>query len=198
MIRWFAGFVLSLGTPIWAQDLPALYSVTGVAADDVLNLRASPSASGEVIGSLAPDAKAVEVVAFDGDWAVINVDGVAGYAAGRFLAPDGGPGWSSLERPVICSGTEPFWSLAIDPATGSAGFSTPEQPEPRNMAIKDVWPATDWSKSAAVSLPVGLAVLRGADCSDGMSDQRFGIAVDLFLQDAGGLRLTGCCNLQVE
>lgn len=186
---------LSLGTPLRAQELPALYAVSGVASDDVLNLREGPDAGSQIIGHLAPDATGVEVVAFEGDWAVINSEGLAGYAARRFLTAEEGPAWSALERPILCAGTEPFWSLTLDPAARSAGFSTPDAPEARQLGIEDLWPAQPWARSAAISLPVGLAVLRGEECSDGMSDQRFGIAVDLFLRDAGGLRLVGCCSL---
>lgn len=189
-------FLFSLiAAPLWAEGLPALYSVTGVASDDVLNLRESPDSSAAIVGKLAPDASGVEVVAFADEWAVINVDGVAAYAASRFLTREDGPDWATLQRPILCSGTEPFWSLALDPSAGSAGFSTPEYPEPRSIPIDDTWPGNDWTTSAAVSLPVGLAVLRRAECSDGMSDQQFGIAVDLFLNDADGLRLAGCCTL---
>ena len=198
MIRIVLLWIALLCTPLHAENLPALYSVTGVAANDVLNLRERPDSSAAIVGRLAPDASGVEVVAFADDWAVINVDGVAAYAARRFLSREDGPDWVTLQRPILCAGTEPFWTLAVDPSTASAGFSTPEQPEPRLLAIDDLWPGNAWTTSAAVSLPVGLAVLRQAECSDGMSDQQFGIAVDLFLRDAGGLRLAGCCSLSQD
>ena len=198
MIRIALLWLCLLCTPLFAEELPALYYVTGVSADDVLNLRERPDSSAAIIGRLAPDASGVEVVAFAENWAVINVDGVAAYAARRFLTREDGPDWAALQRPILCAGTEPFWTLAVDPATASAGFSTPEQPEPRLLAIDDLWPGNAWTTSAAVSLPVGLAVLRRAECSDGMSDQQFGIAVDLFLRDAGGLRLVGCCSLSQD
>ena len=195
MIRTVLLWLLLLCAPLRAEELPALYSVTGVAADDVLNLRERPDSGSAIIGRLAPDASGVEVVAFADDWAVINVDGVAAYAARRFLTREDGPDWASLQRPIFCSGTEPFWSLALDPSTASARFSTPGQPDPKPLAIDDLWSGNAWTASAAVSLPVGLAVLRRQDCSDGMSDQQFGIAVDVFLQDSDGLRLVGCCGL---
>lgn len=195
MTRWLWLALFLLCGPIRAEDLPAYFSVTGVSPDDVLNLRESPDPTAPIIGGLAPDASGIEVVAFVDEWAVVNSDGVAAYAARRFLMREDGEAWSSLTSPVICSGTEPFWSLALDPSGGSAGFSTPERPDPMALAILELWPAEPWSSSAAVSLPVGMAVLRGTECSDGMSDQKFGIAIDLFLHESDGLRLVGCCSL---
>jgi uncharacterized membrane protein len=198
MKHWFWLWLSLTVGPLQAEVFPAFYSVTGVAADDVLNLRARPDPATEILGTLAPDATGIEVMAIVDGWAVINTDGVSAYAAGRFLRREAGPDWTTLQQPLTCAGTEPFWSLAIDPGAGTAGFSTPDQPDAHVLEIDEVWPAEPWSRSAAVSLPVGMAVLRGEECSDGMSDQRFGIAVDLFLRDAGGLRLAGCCSLAPE
>ena len=67
--------------------LPALYDVTGVAADDALNIRAEPAANAEIIGTLPSDARSVEVVAVDasGKWALVNSAERSGYLALRFL-----------------------------------------------------------------------------------------------------------------
>lgn len=59
--------VLALGL-LWpglaaAQVLPALYDVAGVAGDDVLNVQVGPDADSAAMGSLPPNAKAVELVA---------------------------------------------------------------------------------------------------------------------------------------
>ncbi|MEO1155590.1 MAG: SH3 domain-containing protein, partial [Pseudomonadota bacterium] len=50
--------------PVWgaAQGYPALFDVTGVASDDVLNIRSAPSATAEIIGTLAHNETGVEVV----------------------------------------------------------------------------------------------------------------------------------------
>lgn len=60
---------------------PALYDVSGVASDDVLNIRAEPSADAPIIGTLAHDATNVEIIR-DGEngWGLVNTDeGTAGY-----------------------------------------------------------------------------------------------------------------------
>ena len=61
-----------------AEVYPALHDVTGVASDDVLNIRESPDAGSAIVGSLAPDATGVEVVAVTGGWAVVNTSEASG------------------------------------------------------------------------------------------------------------------------
>lgn len=180
-----------------ADVYPALYDVTGVAADDVLNIRESPDVGSAIIGTLAPDATGVEVVAVTGGWAVVNTSEASGYANLRFLARQPGADWSEIERPLHCLGTEPFWDLAIAPETRTAWLSTPDQPEPEALAIGQVWPALPWSPVAAFAVPEGFVALTPADCSDGMSDRRYGIAVDIFLSRPDRPRLSGCCALNL-
>ncbi len=205
MIRLFApllclGLGLGLAAPAArAQELPALYAVTGVAAGDVLNIRATPDPDAAIVGTLPPDATGVEVVAVDGDWAVLNANDGTGYAALRFLQREDGPAWNALETPLACVGTEPFWSLGIDPATGTTTYQTPEMAAPLQSLLSETWPGTIWAPAAAFSLTDGLAVLQPGECSDGMSDRTYGIVADIFLRaingDAGPTRLSGCCRI---
>lgn len=205
MIR---GLVLALGM-LWApvavaqQILPALHDVTGVAAGDVLNIRAEPNATAAIIGSLPRNAKGVEVVALDatGKWATVNTDEGTGYVALRFLAQQNGPDWGALEQPLHCSGTEPFWGLDIDPAQGSALLSDPGL-QGQEASITALWQNGPYLQTAAVAFKGtdidGLATMRGQICSDGMSDHSYGIAVDLFLRDGTGVAsaaFSGCCSL---
>lgn len=194
MIR-LACLLALLALPVRAEQLPALHSVTGVAADDVLNIRAAPSAEADVIGTLAPDASGVEVLAVNDGWATVNAGEQTGFVALRFLARDPGPDWNTLRSPLSCLGTEPFWSLTLDPAAGQATTMTPEDTEPQSLRIGTVWPALPWSPNAALSLPTGIAVLSPAECSDGMSDRSYAIAIDVFLTGTSGERLSGCCLL---
>ncbi len=70
MIRVLAFCLLWLPGLALAQSFPALYDVTGVASDDVLNVRAAPNANAQVIAALGPKATQVEVVRTDtsGHW----------------------------------------------------------------------------------------------------------------------------------
>lgn len=195
MIRLLA-LVLALGPMAAAGEVyPALHVVTGVAADDVLNIRAAPSTDAPVIATLAPDAIGVEVVAVQGSWAVVNTGEGSGYAALRYLARSDAPDWPTLQAPLTCRGTEPFWSLQIDPDRAETRFQTPEDEAPRSAPISASWPGLPGSNVAAIERPEGLAVLIAAECSDGMSDQEYGIAATLFLTGPDRARLSGCCTL---
>jgi uncharacterized membrane protein len=188
-------FLLLTGTPLWAQDYPAFHSVTKVDADDVLNIRAMPEAGAAIIGTLAPDATEVEVIGVADGWAMLNAGDAIGYADLRFLARAEGPAWNSLKVPLRCLGTEPFWSLKIDPAAGTASFSSPDEIEGQISDLAQTWPGELWAPAAALSLPEGLAVLYPAECSDGMSERGYGITIDIFLTGTDRSRLSGCCLL---
>lgn len=186
-----------------AQVLPALYDVAGVATDDVLNIRAEADAGSPALGSLPPNAKAVEVVALtpDGKWAQINTGEGVGWVALRFLHKQNRPDWFALEYSLECLGTEPFWMLLIDPVTQSTHFNTPDNEGPE-LDITSAWPGSAFQPIAAIQYASGdasgVAVLRGQACSDGMSDQSFGISLDLFQAaspDQSGQTLHGCCRL---
>lgn len=198
MIRTLA-LVLSLCAGSAAAEMyPVLAEVTGVAASSALNIRAAPDAGAAIIGTLAPDATGIEVVAVADGWARINHGEATGHVALRHLRLAEGPPWTALEAPLACHGTEPFWSLDIDPVAGTATFRTPEPSGARAEPIAQRWPGQPWAQTAALALPEGLVVLRPAACSDGMSDRGFGIAIDIFLSEPAGGRHSGCCSLDIR
>ncbi len=202
------GAVLAMAL-MWASPLaatqeyilPTLFNVTGVADDDVLNIRVRPSAGAEIIGALAPDARGVEVVAHDasGRWAQINTGERSGWVALRYLAYRTDvwePG--AVPAALRCIGTEPFWSLVT--ADDVAVFSTPDAPD-RSMKLEAVLDTGVFrsphrallARSDARSL---VAVIAPAACSDGMSDMAYGLEATLILQDGEGAgMLTGCCSI---
>lgn len=184
-------------------SLPAWHDVAGVAADDVLNVRQSPDAASPILGSLGPDQTAVEVVAQsdDGKWGRVNLGEVSGWASMAFLTRQAQPDWFAVQSALQCSGTEPFWSLHLDPVAKRITMSSAEA-RTLMMDISGQWPGESWRPSLGVSFAgmgqSGMAVARAEACSDGMSDMAFGIALDLFLRsEAGGeqLALRGCCTL---
>jgi len=73
-------WLMLLALPATAQDLPVLYSVTGLAQGDTLNIRTQPDAGAPILGTLAPDAKDVEVIRLSENkrWGVVNSYDLAG------------------------------------------------------------------------------------------------------------------------
>ena len=199
-------FVLSLlgfASPALAE--PTYFRFTGVAVDDTLNVRSEPSAKGEDIGDIAPDATGIEVTTLDesGDWGRIVWEDGDGWIATRFLevqAVDMIPG-TALPQGLLCGGTEPFWSMRLsgggatfsdfegEPmALGMAGAVTPEARGPFPVVV------SHGSATAAA-----MSVIEPMDCSDGMSDRTFPWRILFLLRTADGQRyVDGCCQLPLE
>lgn len=193
-----AALTIALSAPVSAEPFPALYDVVDVASDDVLNIRAEPSASAEIVGSLTPDATGIEVLRLgpNGRWARVRAGERMGWAAKRFLAavPMQGDGFG---QGLSCGGTEPFWSLNYTPFSTSTfeilGEATDsfDLPFPQPAAGRlDVYGLSGPGESANL-----YGILKRAECSDGMSDIEYGLSLDLILAAQDTLVYSGCCSL---
>ncbi|SDW17507.1 SH3 domain-containing protein [Roseicitreum antarcticum] len=181
-----------------ADGFPALYSVTGVPSDDVLNVRAFPDADASLLGYLEPGATGVEVVGLSetGRWGQVNMVERAGWVSMHYMKRDAGPDWFSGAAPLSCLGTEPFWSF--DAALPGAGvtFSTPDG----QFALQtrpDALPGTAFARTLALPLrggAEGIAVVRAQSCFDNMSDRAYGLSVLLYFTDTAA-GYSGCCRL---
>lgn len=185
--------------PVSAQEFPSLYSVTGVASDDALNIRRTPTARSDVIGTFAPDQTSIEVTGTDatGRWALVNSGEMAGWTALRFLAREPGA-WHDMVSPLSCFGTEPFWSARLTPrapsvfeAAGKPGIGmVPEFEERPFTAIKSVVMRHTIAGGDATT------IIRGEACNDGMSDREFGLSVILVMTRDDAMQVwSGCCSL---
>ncbi len=179
-----------------AQDLPALFDVRGVASDDVLNVRAEPSGSARIVGSLPPDAQGVEVVERQGNWGRVNVGDGTGWTSLRYLEIRAGSGLPQASE-FACFGTEPFWSL--DVAQDSSADLSLFGGTPERFAIGRLQPAAGYFEPFALtgSGATGAltVVLAPEYCSDGMSDMAFGIATTVVVGGPQTRIFAGCCSL---
>ncbi|WP_265502292.1 COG3650 family protein [Paracoccus beibuensis] len=197
MLRTALALTLVLAGPAAATQeytLPTLFDVTDVAADDVLNIRAEPSASAKIIGTLAPDATHVEVVEERRGWARVNTAERSGWVSSRFLNyrvdvwEEG-----ALPQGFRCFGTEPFWSLAAK--GGSVTLARPGEDDV-------VQPATALS-TGIFRLPTRAVVAGDMTltatpqiCTDGMSDRLYGLQALLVLRGQTPELMSGCCSIQ--
>jgi len=84
---WVAGRFLDEGS----GAAPGLWAVTGVAANDVLNVRAEPSGQAAIVGALSPYETGIanlgctEPPGSSTQWCRIRSKGFEGWVAGRFL-----------------------------------------------------------------------------------------------------------------
>ena len=181
-----------------AQDLPALFSVTDVANDDVLNIRTAPSAQSQIIGEYAPHATGIEVIARseNGRWGLVNVEEGTGWTSLRFLSEE--PGQTMPPAAYTCLGTEPFWSF--DVASPNVTWS--------DFNVDGASLLVDWTGTgmrpdrfairALGDLTLLTASVRREICSDGMSDRTYGFSVDAIVDQPGELQpifVSGCCAL---
>lgn len=71
----------------FAMVSPAMYCVTGVAAWDVLNLRAYPSAASRILTVLDPHQCDIAFLPYaSGNWQKVRVGGWEGWASRRYLS----------------------------------------------------------------------------------------------------------------
>lgn len=198
-MKYIAAFVLSLITSVAAaQDLPALFSVNGVASNDVLNIRAEPTSAAPIIGSLAPNATRIEVIARseNGRWGLVNSFDQAGWASLRFLERQ--PFQAFPPSDYSCFGTEPFWDISVigeDVQWSALGEDT--------ISMTRDWTGTPmrqdrFAMRAFGDLSFVSLLVREQICSDGMSDRVYGLEVDVILDGSGNmgtLVYSGCCTL---
>lgn len=185
-----------------AQDgpLPALYRVTGVATNDVLNIRKTPQANADIIGSLSPNQAGVEVVTLSNDlkWGQVNSDESAGWVSMRYLARDPGQDWGNMPWPLDCYGTEPFWDLFTDGEN--------------ELVLKHMDKGTTRFQISMTTGVVGrsdrfwirgenghgeaLLTVRREECHDDMTDRTYGLGLDVLIdQKDGSYALSGCCSI---
>jgi len=202
MVKWLFLALVLAAAPAHAQtpDPSLRYGVVDVAAGDKLNVREQPDVEAPVIGAFAPHADDIvitgSIMEVEGSqwWEVGFVDGYLdrGWVNGRFLEPVDDQARDS-DYPLQCSGTEPFWSLALD--EGQAIYSSPDAEE-QSMSASRWREASGRIDSFAVQLErdgqIGYASIWQDTCSDGMSDIRYPFGTIVIMPE--GEVLAGCCR----
>lgn len=176
--------------------LPSFFQVYGLSDGDVLNVRSGPSAKSRDLGDLVPNQK-IEVTVFDvsGTWARVIWDEGNAWVSRRYLEPVATPRMKPSEIPanMLCTGTEPFWSFAVE--NGAVARFSAMGGDPSDNPI--LWNGV----SANHTLRLGLATadwrafVQKKTCSDGMSDRLYGLQIDLIGTEDKPMMLSGCCQL---
>lgn len=201
----FAGALALLPISASAQEVfvdPLLYDVSGVASDDVLNIREFADASSPIIGAFGPYEGQIEVIGLapGGRWGLVNFEERSGWVAMRFMTPSSAR--TTSPDGFLCNGNEPFWSLAFQPGGAMLADFSP-------MGIGN-GPAlmSGWSKAvqnreygrfgfSGQTGSIGLSGIVSLElCHDGMSDRAYGYAIDLIIDGAERLVISGCCNIR--
>jgi uncharacterized membrane protein len=216
--------LILLATPVMAQSeraLSELFTVTGVASNDTLNVRTTPSASAAILGALQPS-ETVEILRLsdDGNWGRVSIEEASGWvglgADARWVPIGPAAGWVSMRflrqtpeaigrnpdlpfgmpAEMACSGTEPFWGLHL--RTGqfvqSSDFNEASAPETYAMtgAANVANRSTD---HFAFTAPPLTGFLTREMCDDGVSEAEFGWSLYLLRQrEDGVVFMQGCCR----
>ncbi|MAB14233.1 MAG: hypothetical protein CMI59_10055 [Parvibaculum sp.] len=195
-------FVISPASAEQIGDV-GYYRVAHVADDDMLMVRAKPSAAADQIGSFGPHAKPIEVFETDHGWARVSANGRTGWVSMAYLAPYAPRMNKTLNLPegFQCWGTEPFWSAKF--SESEVILSGVETISGDTLAI-DSASGAPWKGSISLDNGTGKAIIHATrSCSDGMSDARYGWKVSLtFRQTPPDSRTSlsyrivrGCCRV---
>lgn len=197
-----------LALPASAQfQLPALYDVTGVPSDDVLNVREAGATDAPIVGTFAHDASGIEVIKVEGNWGLVNVQSeYPGWASMTYLRPQG-PASPVLEA-LDCTGAEPYWSLT---QTGDDQVVFNEFNSGDKETLDIITRRTPLGRVIYSSILIaegGTMRLTGfvqlQQCGDMMSDRAYGMGISLLVEKAGDTgtqdgdtvyMLDGCCSL---
>ena len=199
MFRTALALILALAGPALATQeyiLPTLFDVAGVAANDVLNIRAEPDAGASVIGTLAPDATGIEVVEERRGWGRVNTAESSGWVSMRFLTYRTDV-WEPGELPAgfRCLGTEPFWDAKRE--AGNLVLRSPEDQAGDARPVQGVLDTGVFRDPSRVVVAQDMTLFAHPQvCSDGMSDRLYGLSATLVLHGNQPRMLSGCCSIQ--
>lgn len=203
LLQLIACMAILISAPANAETIR--YQVHGVAADDVLNVRATPAPAAEKIGTLAPGETGIAGTGNRAsyqseDWVEIRTEAVTGWVNGRYLTRIM-PHESALaddnifHEPLSCHGTEPFWGLTVEGRTGQLDsladgkWQITFNNQRRTSSMIPAWAIEGQTPDGA---PATVIVEQAEACSDGMSDISYLYSVYVHLR--GGPFLNGCCN----
>lgn len=190
----------SAQAPKAAAPYEVLAEVTGVVAPDTLNLRAAPSAKAKILAKIPAKEKVKclgpHELTKGSRWLQVRYQDKRGWVNQKHLKFRGPQ--KALAHPLECVGTEPFWSIQIDPSGLSTFEAMGESAQPllvesmqAAVGHRQVWSIHFHSTSA--SAPSSGFLSKSGSCSDGMSDHQY--AYDLFILLGSKTALKGCCDL---
>ncbi len=196
-------------TPQTAPDggsLPAMFIVSGVAADDNLNFRDAPGTSGNIIGHFAPGADVQVSGMASGNWAYVTDGETAGYVNIRYLTRNSGSSGSGADPVtlangfvlgILCRGTEPYWTFEIADDRTTTYTSLIGGPGPQSSLVQTTPSSLTGSYPFSFSAPPYSGLIKTQQCSDGMSDVSYTMSVSLNTpgQSGGTQTLNGCCSV---
>jgi uncharacterized membrane protein len=197
----------------------AVYGVTGVQSGQFLNMRSDAGTSNTITGRIPFNGQGIVTTGEEKNvsgtvWAKVYWNGVGGWVSKRYLLADGQTAAvpaPSTTRPIdvtppapakpstnklVCSGTEPFWSVEITDTnlivnmSDGPQYSVPvtfRQTSANNKTIAVIGGAAGTNNTQTFMQKVN-------SCSDGMSDTSYPYSVTAVLNNSKVV--SGCCKVQ--
>lgn len=188
-------FVFALITAASAQA-DVSYSVFGVRPGDTLNMRSQPNPNAPVVQTIPFDGRDIGLTGRNapGAWVEVMYNRKRGWVNGRFLGYSA-PGRYQVPAHLECFGTEPFWSIKLQPGAAQADLAFAERRlNLRLTQAESAMNRNDILHLRGVSRPGEMSlILRAEVCSDGMSDNRYPYSVVALFSRLNVI--AGCCRL---
>ena len=172
------------------------FKVTDVRDDDVLNIRAGPSAQYDIVGRYFPRESLVEVlgVTRDQKWALVNISEGVGWTSMRYLAPISPVTYKTSNVPFAlrCSGGEPNWMATLGRKTISFsvfGSISDTYRLESVRAYRNPWTVTLVGGNAS---SVAFDIRKDEQLCSNEAGNLFPWFVDAFIAES---TYTGCCSL---
>lgn len=181
--------------------LPAVFTVTGVAAGDKLWVRDAPAVTGARLGGLTPNSVVSINARASEDWGQITLNGEIGYVHMSYLTrafeSGGNTTVNGFPLGLTCRGTEPFWTLTIAEDRTVEYTSLNDGADPIT-SLTQTTPATGGGYPYTFGAQRYSGALDQTTCSDGMSDISYPMSLILIRALSGGQTETlhGCCSLR--
>lgn len=171
------------------------YSVYGVRAGDMLNMRAQPNPQSPIVQTIPHDGTGIVLTdrTAPSGWVEVTWRRKRGWVNSRFLGW-GTPGRYQIPAYLDCSGTEPFWTIALAPGFARADLMFAERRyvfrltrAQQAMNRSDIWLIRGATRPGEMSL-----IVRQEACNDGMSDTRYPYSSVAMV--SGLDMVAGCCR----
>jgi uncharacterized membrane protein len=170
------------------------YTVVNVEPGDALNMRTQPNPNARVVTAIPHDATGIVLTGrrSGADWVEVVFQRRRGWVNARFLGLASGR--YQIPAFLDCSGTEPFWSIALSPGYARADLMFAERRHTfRITQFQQVMNRTDIAHIRGAARNVYLSlIVRHESCSDGMSDTEYPYSAVALI--SGVNTIAGCCR----
>lgn len=180
-------------------EISSNFKVVNVDDNDVLNLRAAPNSSAEIVFPIPSDASNLIFVGKNDKWVNVMYRGHRGWVYHKYVEKISlsTVGDFAFTANLHCIGTEPHWVFKSDGNQALFKFQGTSKNLLLNDAVKRSANSTNsWKLSYTIETgypDTFELIIQKKSCSDGMSDTAYPYSLHLLDSKTGSL-YDGCCK----